>query len=75
MPSRDPLRRQVITVVTGEQAADPAVRALSALGVDAAALDGPAVAAALAAAVDPFSPPIPGPRAVPGTPITLRSTP
>ncbi|MEU1841161.1 PrgI family protein [Micromonospora chersina] len=72
---RDPLRRQVLAVVTGAHAADPAVRALSGLGVEAAALDGPAVAAALAAAVDPFSPPPPGPRAVPGAPITLRSTP
>ncbi|MER7471247.1 PrgI family protein [Micromonospora sp. NPDC000018] len=72
---RDPLRRQVLAVVTGEHAADSAVRALSGLGVEAAALDGPAVASALAAAVDPFSPPPPGPRAVPGAPITLRSTP
>ncbi|MFG3602439.1 PrgI family protein [Micromonospora chersina] len=71
---RDPLRRQVLAVVTGAHAAEGAVRALSGLGVEAAALDGPAVAAALAAAVDPFSPPPPGPRAVPGTPITLRST-
>ncbi|MFI6263254.1 PrgI family protein [Micromonospora sp. NPDC051006] len=71
---RDPLRRQVLAVVTGEHTADGAVRALSGLGVEAAALDGPAVASALANAVDPFSPPVPGPRAVPGTPITLRST-
>ncbi|MCM4078267.1 PrgI family protein [Paractinoplanes hotanensis] len=72
---RDPLRRQVLAVVTGEHAGDAAVRALSGLGVEAAALDGPAVAAALAAAVDPFSPPVPGPRAVPGAPITVRSNP
>jgi hypothetical protein len=72
--TRDPLRRQVLAVVTGEHAADGAVRALSGLGVQAAALDGPAVAAALAGAVDPFTPPVYGPRAVPGTPITLRST-
>ncbi|KAB1116842.1 PrgI family protein [Micromonospora aurantiaca] len=71
---RDPLRRQVLAVVTGEHAADTAVRALSGLGVEATALDGPAVASALAGAVDPFSPPVSGPRAVPGTPITLRST-
>ncbi|MFI7609268.1 PrgI family protein [Micromonospora sp. NPDC049366] len=71
---RDPLRRQVLAVITGEQGADTAVRALSGLGVEAAALDGPAVASALATAVDPFSPPVPGPRAVPGTPITSRST-
>lgn len=71
---RDPLRRQVLAVVTGEQVAEGAVRALSGLGVEATALTGPAVAAALASAVDPFSSPVPGPRAVPGTPITLRST-
>jgi hypothetical protein len=71
---RDPLRRQVLAIVTGAHAAEGAVRALSGLGVEATALDGPAVAAALAAAVDPFSPPPPGPRAVPGSPITLRST-
>ncbi|MBM0224864.1 PrgI family protein [Micromonospora sp. ATA51] len=71
---RDPLRRQVLTVVTGAHAAEGAVRALSGLGVEATALDGPAVTSALAAAVDPFSPPPPGPRAVPGAPITRRST-
>lgn len=70
---RDPLRRQVLAVVTGEHAADVAVRTLSGLGVEAAALDGPAVASALAAAVDPFNPPAPGPRAVPGASITVRS--
>ncbi|MGC4862845.1 PrgI family mobile element protein [Micromonospora sp. DT41] len=70
---RDPLRRQVV-IVTGELGADAGVRALSGLGVEAAPLDGPAVASALAGAVDPFSPPVPGPRAVPGAPITLRST-
>ncbi|MEV4536289.1 PrgI family protein [Asanoa sp. NPDC049518] len=73
--SRDPLRRQVLTVVTGPQAADAATRALSALGVDAIALDGPAVTAALAGMVEPFCPPVPGPRAVPGTPVTLRRIP
>ncbi|MCW6003726.1 PrgI family protein [Micromonospora sp. CPCC 205371] len=72
--SRDPLRRQVLVVVSGERAADTATRALSGLGVETIALDGPAVTAALAAAVDPFAPPVPGPRAVPGIPITLRST-
>lgn len=71
---RDPLRRQVLAVITGEHDADTAVRALSGLGVETAALDGPAVVAALASAVDPFNPPVPGPRAVPGAPITLRST-
>lgn len=70
---RDPLRRQVLAVITGEQVADTAVRSLSGLGVEAAALDGPAVSAALASAADPFNPPVPGPRAVPGAPITLRS--
>jgi hypothetical protein len=72
---RDPLRRQVLAIVSGEQAADTATRALSGLGVAAQALDGPAVTAALAAAVDPFTPPAPGPRAVPGTPSTLNSPP
>ncbi|MEW2593583.1 PrgI family protein [Micromonospora aurantiaca] len=71
---RDPLRRQVLAVVTGARAGDTAVRALSGLGVHAAVLDGSAVCAALAGAVDPFSPPAPGPRAVPGVPITLRSS-
>jgi hypothetical protein len=70
---RDPLRRQVIAVVTGEHAADSGARALSGLGVEATVLDGPAVTAALASAVDPFSAPVPGPRAVPGAPITVRS--
>jgi hypothetical protein len=73
--TRDPLRRQVLAVVTGEHAADTAVRALSGLGVEATRLDGPAVAAALATAVDPFTPPVPGPRAIPGIPITMRSNP
>ena len=72
---RDPLRRQVLAVVTGEHTADNAARALSGLGVEAAPLDGPAVTSALATAVDPFSPPVPGPRAVPGAPITVRSNP
>jgi hypothetical protein len=72
---RDPLRRQVLAVVTGEHAGDTAVRALSGLGVEAAPLDGPAVASALAAADDPLTPPVPGPRAVPGAPITVRSNP
>ncbi|MEU8236425.1 PrgI family protein [Actinoplanes sp. NPDC048967] len=71
---RDPLHRQVLAVVTGEHAADGAVRALSGLGIEATPLDGPAVAAALANSVDPFRPPVPGRRAVPGTPITFRSS-
>jgi hypothetical protein len=71
---RDPLHRQVLAVVTGEHAADGAVRALSGLGIEATPLDGPAVAAALANSVDPFRPPAPGRRAVSGTPITFRSS-
>jgi hypothetical protein len=43
--TRDPLRRQVLTVT-----------------------------AALAGAVDPYNPPVPGPRAVPTVPITARRT-
>ncbi|GGL20194.1 PrgI family protein [Mangrovihabitans endophyticus] len=71
---RDPLRRHVLAVVTGEHTTENAVRALTSLGVAAAALDGAAVTAALTAAVDPYHPPAPGPRAVPGTPITVRSS-
>jgi hypothetical protein len=68
--TRDPLRRQVLAVVPAGHVRDTTTRALSALGVTAEPLDGPAVTAALTAAVDPFDPPVPGPRAVPGTPIT-----
>ncbi|GAA1370308.1 PrgI family protein [Catellatospora chokoriensis] len=71
--TRDPLRRQVLTVVTGEHSGEATSRALGGIGLAATVLDGPAVAAALAAAVDPFEPPVPGPRAVPGIPVTLRS--
>jgi hypothetical protein len=77
---RDPLRRQVLVVTRtsggerGDDAArrraDDTARALSALGVDVRALDAPAVTAALAAAADPYTPPRPGPRAAPTTPIT-----
>jgi hypothetical protein len=73
--TREPLRRQVLAVVSGEHTAETAVRTLSGLGVEASALDGPAVTAALAAAVDPYHPPAPGPRAVPGTPVTARTAP
>lgn len=73
--TREPLRRQVLVVVAGEHAAQAAARTLSGLGVEATTLDGPAVTAALAAAVDPYTPPVPGPRAVPGTPITVGRTP
>jgi PrgI family protein len=72
--SRDPLRRQVLAVVPAGPARDATVRALGALGVSADLLDGPAVTAALAGAVDPYNPPVPGPRAVPGVPITTRGT-
>jgi hypothetical protein len=68
--TRDPLRRQVLAVVPAGHAGTSSARALAALGVSARPLDGPAVTAALAAAVDPYDPPVPGPRAVPGTPIT-----
>jgi PrgI family protein len=71
--TREPLRRQVLAVVAGP-ARETSVRGLTALGITATALDGPAVAAALAAAVDPYDPPVPGPRATPGVPITARRT-
>jgi hypothetical protein len=77
--ARDPLRRQVLVTVgaagevpAGRRGADTA-RALAALGVDTRLLDGPAVTAALAAAVDPYHPPAPGPRAVPDTTITTTA--
>ena len=70
--SREPLRRQVLTIAQAGAAAQAGVRALAALGISTAVLDGPEVAAALAAAADPYDPPVPGPRAVPGTPITSR---
>jgi hypothetical protein len=71
--TREPLRRQVLTVLATPARAEtrqPTVRALTALGVTAHPLDGPAVVSALAAAANPYRPPVPGPRAVPGTPIT-----
>jgi hypothetical protein len=77
--SRDPLRRQVLVVVhtePGQPAAAAArrggdtARALTALGVQARQLDGPAVVAALTAAVDPYTPPVPGRRATPEAVIT-----
>jgi hypothetical protein len=70
--SRDPLRRQVLVVVhtePGQPAAATArrggdtARALAGLGVQARQLDGPAVVTALTAAVDPYTPPVPGRRA------------
>lgn len=72
---RDPLRRQVLTVVERGPAADATLRGLSGLGVATQLLDGGAVTAALAAAVDPFDAPVPGRRAVPGIPITSKETP
>lgn len=68
--TREPLHRQVLTVVPTGHAVETTTRALTALGVTTTALDGGHVAAALAVAVDPYAPPVPGPRAVPGTPIT-----
>ncbi|MEV4283464.1 PrgI family protein [Actinoplanes xinjiangensis] len=71
---RDPLRRQVLTVVAHGPAREATVRAFGALGVTATPLDGGQVTAALAAAVDAFQPPVPGPRAVPDTAITVKET-
>lgn len=76
--SRDPLRRQVLVVVRGDargrggatRRGEDAARALSALGVDARVLSAHAVVAALAAAVDPYAPPVGGARAAPGSVIT-----
>ena len=77
--SRDPLRRQVLVVVhtePGQPAAAAArrggdtARALTGLGVQARQLDGAAVVAALAAAVDPYTPPVPGRRATPNAVVT-----
>ncbi|GAA3741972.1 hypothetical protein GCM10022225_26880 [Plantactinospora mayteni] len=73
--TRQPLRRQVLAVVPAGPTREATVRAFGALGVSADPLDGGAVAAALASAVDPYQPPVPGPRAVPGIPITTRRTP
>jgi hypothetical protein len=70
--TREPLHRQVLTVVPAGHTVEATTRALAALGVTTTALDGPGVTAALAAAVDPYAPPVPGPRAVPGTAVTGR---
>jgi hypothetical protein len=77
--SRDPLRRQVL-IVTHTEAGQPAAaaarrgvdtaRALTGLGVQARQLDGPAVVAALTAAVDPYTPQVPGRRAIPDAVVT-----
>jgi hypothetical protein len=71
---REPLRRHVLTVVTGAHARDGAARALGGLGITARAMDGSAVTSALSAALDPYNPPPPGARAVPGSPVTSTST-
>lgn len=76
--TRDPLRRQVLVVVRGEprrrggatRRGEDTARALSALGVDARVLNGQAVVAAMATAVDPYAPPVGGARAAPGSVIT-----
>jgi hypothetical protein len=79
--SRDPLRRSVLVVVGTDarerggaqrRGADTA-RVLAALGVPARLLDGPAYTAALAAAVDPYAPPVAGARATPDQVITTDS--
>jgi len=70
--AREPLRRQVLVVTTGALTTE-SVRALSGVGITAVGLDGEAVTAALATAMNPYHPPVPGPRAVPGTPITGRT--
>jgi hypothetical protein len=60
------------------QAAGPGVesttRTLSGLGITATPLDAGEVTAALAAASDPYDPPVPGPRGVPGLPVTAGET-
>ncbi|MDQ1250519.1 MAG: hypothetical protein QG597_4898 [Actinomycetota bacterium] len=71
---REPLRRAVVTVVDAGPQTAACVRGLGALGIDASVLDGPGVAAALATAVEPYRPPVPGPRAPVGVPITTRPT-
>jgi hypothetical protein len=83
--TREPLHRQVLAVVPGGStggstgggagSGETAARALTGLGVTAAVLDGPAVTAALAAAMDPYEQPVPGPRATPGIPITSGRKP
>ena len=70
--AREPLRRQVLAVVPAGAGRAAGVRGLTALGITATLLDGPSTAAALAAAVTPDTPPVPGPRAPLGTPVTAR---
>ena len=72
---REPLRRQVLAVLPAAAKPEAAARTLAGLGVTARRLDGGEATAALAAAVDPYDPPVPGPRAAPGTPVTTRPQP
>jgi hypothetical protein len=77
--ARDPLRRHVLITVRADGAVLAArrgqdtARALAGIGVDTTVLDGAAVTAALAAAVDPYAPPAPGPRADPGAAVTAAA--
>jgi type IV secretory pathway TrbD component len=72
--TREPLHRQVLTIVPAGHAVETTTRALTGLGITATPLDGGCLAAALVTALDPHTPPAPGPRAVPGTPITATLT-
>ena len=76
---RQPLWRTVTIVHTATgarrdqdalRAAEHTAGALQSLGASTRVLDGPAVAAVLAAAVDPYTLPVPGERALPDEPIT-----
>jgi len=76
--TRDPLRRHVLLVVKADprerggaaRRGQDTARSLTGLGVQARVLDGPSYTAALAAAVDPYAPPVPGLRATPDQIIT-----
>jgi hypothetical protein len=80
--SRDPLRRHVLLVVRADprdrggaaRRGEETARALTALGVHARVLDGPSYTAALAAAADPYAPPVPELRATPDQIITAADT-
>ncbi|MEU5961934.1 PrgI family protein [Micromonospora parva] len=76
---RQPLWRTVTIVHTATgtrrdqdvlRAAEHTAGALQSLGASTRVLDGPAVCAVLAAAVDPYTLPVPGERALPDEPIT-----
>ncbi|MCP2323399.1 hypothetical protein HDA40_001906 [Hamadaea flava] len=72
---REPLRRQIITVVSGTRGGDNAARSLARTGVSADVLDGSQVMSVLTASADQFrSPTATGARALPGEPVTLRSS-